>query len=82
MKCLQVIFKFQKTDKNATFGSTLTQITCTFYVLLVPRQSELKKKGGIHKRFITVPNQRAAGYTENATVLRTGFCSLFTDILI
>ena len=44
MKCLQVIFKFQKTDKNATFGSTLTQITCTFYVLLVPKQSVLKKK--------------------------------------
>ena len=56
MKCVLVIFKFKKTEKNATFAATLTQFTCTFYVALVSKHSE-NFSHRPHKRYINVPKQ-------------------------
>ena len=56
MKCVLVIFKFKKIEKNATFAATLTQFTCTFYVALVSKQSE-NFSHRPHKRYINVPKQ-------------------------
>ena len=61
MKCVLVIFKFKKTEKNAAFAATSTQFTCSFYVALVSKHSAHFSHRP-HKRYINVPKQSDRGY--------------------